>query len=227
MMGETDATTSFLLCSKCFVDEGLRIDSWKIGVEQEGVCPNCKSSGGRKLRKEQVLAIAHSFFVSGTTIRFDYGGAPCVQFNEHHYGNSSIAPSPWLDYDVKIIEEAGKIGFFHYGPRYWMLGEVEPLKALQDPSSRCEVIKRIVSEYPVRMLAKGSLFYRVRVNPQRPAEPDEYDCPPLQFVGRGRLDSTGFGVMYGSQDLDICIHECRVTAEDDIYVATLQPTKDL
>ncbi|MDR5877491.1 RES domain-containing protein [Caballeronia sp. LZ032] len=77
------------------------------------------------------------------------------------------------------------------------------------------------------MLAKGSLFYRVRVNPQRPAEPDEYDCPPLRFVGRGRLDSTGFGVMYGSQDLDICIHECRVTAEDDIYVATLQPTKDL
>jgi RES domain len=33
--------------------------------------------------------------------------------------------------------------------------------------------------------------------------------------------------MYGSQDLQVCIHECRVTAEDDLYVATLAPTREL
>jgi RES domain len=33
--------------------------------------------------------------------------------------------------------------------------------------------------------------------------------------------------MYGSQDLQVCIHECRIAAEDDIFVATLAPASDL
>ena len=33
--------------------------------------------------------------------------------------------------------------------------------------------------------------------------------------------------MYASQDLQICIHECRVTAEDDLYLATLVSARDL
>jgi hypothetical protein len=33
--------------------------------------------------------------------------------------------------------------------------------------------------------------------------------------------------MYGSQDLQVCVHECRVTAEDNLFVATLQPKRDL
>jgi len=28
-------------------------------------------------------------------------------------------------------------------------------------------------------------------------------------------------------DLQTCLHECRVTAEDDLYLATLSPTRDL
>ncbi len=220
-------TTQFLLCSNCFVDEGLRIDSWKHGVEQEGECQNCKSHDGKKLTREHVLGIAHRFFVNGTTIRFDYGAAPRVQFNEHHYGKSDISPSPWLKNDVELIEEAAKIGFFHYGPRFWMFGEVEPLKALQDSATRPQIIERVLKEYPERTLAKDELFYRVRVNPQRPAEPDEYDSPPLHVAGKGRLDSAGFAVMYASQDIDICFHECRATAEDDMYVATLRPVRGL
>ena len=34
-------------------------------------------------------------------------------------------------------------------------------------------------------------------------------------------------MLYGSQDIDICIHECRATAEDEIFVATLKPQRDL
>lgn len=219
--------TQFLLCSNCFVDEGLRIDSWKHGVEQEGECPNCKSPDGKKLTREHVLGIAHRFFVSGTTIRFDYGAAPLVHCTEQHYGRSDISPSPWLKNDVKLLEDAGKIGFFHSGPRFWMFGEVEPLKALQDPTTRPLIIERVLKEYPEQTLAKDDLFYRVRVNPQRPAEPDEYDSPPSHVAGKGRLDSASFAVMYGSQDIDICIHECRATAEDDMYVATLQATGGL
>jgi hypothetical protein len=150
-----------------------------------------------------------------------------IQFNEHHYGQGDIAPSTWLKNDVKLIEEVAKIGFFHYGPRLWMVGEVEPLKGLQDPTTRPQIIERILREYPESTLSKGSKFYRLRVKPERPAESSEYDSPPVGLAGRGRLDSPGFSVMYGSQDLDVCIHECRASTEDELYFATLKNQQDL
>lgn len=55
----------------------------------------------------------------------------------------------------------------------------------------------------------------------------EYDSPPIALAGKGRLDSPGFPIMYGSQDIDVCIHECRASTDDDIYVATLEPKRNL
>lgn len=34
-------------------------------------------------------------------------------------------------------------------------------------------------------------------------------------------------MLYGSPDLEVCIHECRVTVEDDVFVATLDPKRAL
>lgn len=216
-----------ILCSNCFTDEGLRIDAAKHGFEQQGECPNCKSSEGRKLTKEHIKGLAWRFFVGGTTIRLKYGAAPAIQFNEYHYGKSDIVPSPWLENDIQLLEDAAKVGFFHYGPRPWMVGEVDPLKVLQDLTTRPQIISRVLKEYPERTLAKNTKFYRLRVGPHHPADPSEYDSPPVHLVGNGRLDSPDFTVMYASQDIGVCIHECRATAEDDIYVATLAAQKDL
>jgi hypothetical protein len=174
-----------------------------------------------------VKRLAWRFFVSGTTIRYEYGGAPVIQFNEQHFGKSDFSPSSWLENDVKLIESAAGIGFFHYGPHLWMIGEIEPLKALQDHARRPGVIERILGEYPETTLPKGSQFYRLRIAPESPADPSEYDSPPLALAGNGRLDSPGFPVMYGSQDIDVCVHECRATVEDDLYVATLSSRCDL
>jgi hypothetical protein len=33
--------------------------------------------------------------------------------------------------------------------------------------------------------------------------------------------------MYGSQDLEVCLHECRMTVDDLAYVASLSPTRDI
>jgi hypothetical protein len=222
-----DDASTVLLCSDCFVDEGLRIDAHTHGLDREGECPECRSLNGRKLTKDHVTRLAWRFFVSGTTVRGDYGAAPVIQFNEHHYGKSDISPSPWLMKDIKLLEEAVRIGFFYYGPRLWMVGEVKPLKDLEDPAKRSRVISRVLKEYPERTLAKDSTFYRLRIAPRRPADPGEYDSPPTELAGKGRLDSVGFPVLYGSQDVDICIHECRATAEDEIFVATLKPERDM
>lgn len=216
-----------ILCSDCFKDEGLKIDSYKKGLELDEACPKCGSIKGRKLTKELILDVAWSFFVSGTTIRCQYGAAPVIQFNEHRNEKSDILPSIWLKNDIKLIEDTVGIGFFHYGPRLWMIGEVEPLKALEDVVTRQNIINRILNEYPERTLGKNDKFYRLRVSPNRPYDTLEYDSVPVALAGKGRLDSTGFPVMYGSQDIDICIHECRASVEDDIYVATLTPLRDL
>lgn len=227
MVPEAENDEPVLLCSDCFADEGLRIDAAKHGLEQQDACPNCKSTEGRKLTKKHIEGLAWRFFVSGTTVRCDYGAAPVIQCNEYHYGKSDISPSPWLKNDIKLIEDAAKIGFFHYGPRLWMVGEVEPLKALQDLAMRPQVVDRVLKEYPARELIEGTKFYRLRIGPNRPADPMEYDSPPATHTGNGRLCSPGFPVMYGSQDIDTCIHECRAAAEDDIYVATLKTRHDL
>ncbi len=108
-----------------------------------------------------------------------------------------------------------------------MVGEIELLKELQINGSRARVIQRVIKEYPERLMPSGMKFYRLRINPKNPANHTEYDSPPIEFAGNGRLDSVDLSVMYGSQDIDVCIHECRASTEDEIYVATFETTRDL
>jgi hypothetical protein len=108
-----------------------------------------------------------------------------------------------------------------------MLGRTEPLKALQDPARRNDVIRRIVAEYSTISFATHSTLYRLRQNPEKPIEAHEYDSPPDELLGRGRLDTPGLPVLYCAQDIEGCVHECRVTVEDELYIATLRPTRAL
>lgn len=208
-----------VVCSECFRDQGLRLDAELIGIEDSAACPNCGASHGRKLDNDRLSALAHRFFSWGSLVRAEYGAAPLIVFNERQ--KTSITVPRWLDDDVRLIERVLRVGFFHYGPRLWMLGEVEPLRALQDPATSKSIIDRIVNEYPGRILHSGEMFYRIRKAPKTPEDPNEYDSHPTSRAGSGRFDASGFPVMYASPDLQVCIHECRVTAEDDLYVATL------
>ena len=222
-MNSSDNTP--VACSNCFSDRGLRLDAERIGQDVSGTCPNCGANGFKKLPVLGVGALAHRFFVWGSMWRARFGAAPLIQFNEHQ--QTSIDVAPWLGPDVKLIERLLGVGFFHYGPRLWMIGEVEPLKALQKPKKRQAIVDRILAEYPTRTLSQTESFYRVRVSPSVPSDPSQYDSPPPQSAVRGRLDSSGQPVLYGSTDLEVCVHECRVTAEDDLFVATLSPKRPL
>lgn len=221
----SEAAPDALACSSCFTDHGLRLDAERLGIENRSPCSNCGALDGRKLDLPRLEHLAHSFFVRGTFQRFDYGAAPAVVFNRSQ--TTSIAVAPWLESDVRLLERKLGVGFFHYGPRFWMFGEVEPLKALLEPTSSSAIVERILKEYPRFTLIPEHVFYRLRLNPQHPHRPDQYDSPPLGIPGRGRLDAPAFPVLYGSPDLQLCIHECRTTAEDDLFVATLAPTRPI
>lgn len=214
---------TFLLCSDCFNDAGLKLDSFKIGIESKSPCPNCKSKEGKKLNSNLIATLSYRFFVRGTLHKTKFGAAPIIQFNEHQ--ETSINVLGELRNDIALIEKAIHVGFFYYGPRLWMVGDVEPLEALQSQSAKGKVIKRIIEEYPTKTFSKNETFFRLRKNPENPSEFSQYDSPPVS--GNGRLDSQGLPILYGSQDLEVCIHECRVTVEDELFVASLCPTKDL
>jgi hypothetical protein len=222
-MKEGKADT-IVLCSDCFKDEGLKRDAFKIGFYQHSKCPNCESIKGRKLTLELVLDLAFVFFQKGTELKTNYGGASLIIFNEYHKGESSIEFSPWLINDVKLLEETANIGFFYYGPRLWMVGEIGPLKSMQQKKKRDDVIARIVSEYPTIELFPNDCFYRLRNAPQSPQDDYEYDSPPPESVKElGRFASLELPILYASQDLEVCIHECRVTVDDQIFIAKLTP----
>ncbi len=131
-----------------------------------------------------------------------------------------------LNADVALLEDVLGIGFFSYGPRFWMFGEVEPLKRLQREGSRNEVIDRILREYGSKKLTAQDRFYRIRKDPSGPSDSSQYDSAPAK-LSNGRLDTHEWPVLYVSPDLQTCLHECRVTAEDELFVATLRPTRDL
>jgi hypothetical protein len=220
-----DETGTPLLCSDCFHDEGMRLSSIRIGQKDMSKCPNCGTQLGMKLSRSSVAVLALQFFVWGTIQRARYGATPTVQLNMHQA--TSIDVAPWLVPDLQLIERTLHVGFFYYSPRLWMIGEVEPLKALQKPESRDGVISRILNEYPTRMVDSDDNFYRLRKAPLNPGCFDQYDAPPDEKLGQGRFETSDFPVLYGSQDLEVCLHECRVAADDELYIATLAPARRL
>jgi len=216
-----------VLCEACFNDEGLRRDAARVGIEHALPCPNCGKRESKKLTPYLTKMLVGQFFVRGSVLRAKFGSAPALQFNEFKYRKGDYQGPPWLESDVKLVSEKAKIGIFHYGPRMWMIGHVTPLEHLEDPKKRDVIVDRILNEYPTRVWQRTESFYRLRVNPTRPDDPAEYDSPPNQFLGNGRLDSPGMPVMYCSQDIEGCAHECRVTVEDELYLATIHPMRDL
>ena len=219
-----NSSESFIACSSCFTNEGLRLDAERVGETDPSPCPRCSSVDGRKFTSAQLATLAERFFVWGSVLRCDYGAFPLVQFN--HLRRTEIAMPRSLSSDVALFEAELGVGFFYYGPRLWMAGEIEPLKRLQREESRGEVIDRILREYGVTKLTNIDRFYRIRKCPKPASDVAQYDSGPAEHPN-GRLDAPQRPVLYASPDLQTCIHECRATAEDDLYVATLQPSREL
>jgi hypothetical protein len=135
-----------IACSECFHDQGLRLDAEQLGIADLAACPNCGATKGRKLNSDCLARLTHRFFVWGSQLHCEYGAAPQIQFNQGQ--KTSITMPSWLEADVRLIERALCVSFFHCGPRLCMIGEFEPLKALQDPISSPIIIERVLREYP-------------------------------------------------------------------------------
>lgn len=216
-----------IACSECFSDDGLKLTVTKYGIKNKQTCGNCGASKGKKVSKELLHDICWEYFINGSAYQSEFGGSSLLMYNEHQ--KTSVEFIEYLKTDVEIIEKILGIGFFYYGPRLFKLGHIEQLEKLKshDMDHQEEVLNEILDKFPTKNINNHNYFYRLRKNPASPESESEYDSPPIKFSGNGRLDSIGFNILYGSENIEICLHECRVAIIDRLYLAKLVPTKDL
>ena len=222
-------------CSACFENEGLRLDATAMGQEHSSVCPRCGVIDGAKLTKRSLAELARSFFVQGSVHRTKFGAAPLITFNDKRPTDIEAFPG-WPSGDAALFEETLNIGFFWYGPPEWQVGINANLDKLEQEDERKEVIDRILQAYPIEKLTEAEKCYRLRKvfgeghahDKFDSTDWDQFDSPPLGNAAEaGRLDSPSLPVLYGSPDLQTCLHECRVTVEDALFLATLRPVREL
>jgi hypothetical protein len=218
-----------LLCSDCFTDRGLAVEAQKLGKPSTRICPQCNSRTGVKLDRASLASLAQNFFVHGSFTRTEFGGASRLRLREGGFSDDVVRFPAWLDRDARLIEEKLGIAIFYYGPPTWRVGEIEPLHDLEAKETREAAAQDVVGRFPRRDLAAGETFYRLRkgLDWAKCAEASQYDAPPAGCGGAGRLDDLDFPVLYGSEDSEICVHECRVTKTDECYLATLEVARGL
>jgi hypothetical protein len=215
----------FILCSNCFNDSGLQIEACKIGRKVIGACPNCTTLNGHKLQNSDLEQLVVNFFWRGSFYRTEFGGASRIVSNPYRYNDSDVVFPPWLAPDAELLQQTLKVGLFHYGPPLWRVGEIEPLRELRSLKTRTRAARRLVKEFPTFMAGSEFSFFRLRTGIPEGLEGDanQYDSPPAEYLGTGRLDTPSKPVLYGSQNLEICFHECKITLPQETFIAHLCP----
>nr|WP_315026345.1 RES family NAD+ phosphorylase [uncultured Chryseobacterium sp.] len=218
---------NYILCSKCFFDEGLKLTCERFGKSNKIICPSCKKSEGHKISKADLEEVCWEFFINGTAFEAEFGGASLLSFNQ--FQKTEVKFNFKLNNDIKLIEKELGIGFFYNAPRLFKLGYITQLEKInsKDIIQEFEVLDEIIQKFPSRILTNEDYFYRLRKNPKNPDNELEYDSPPIEYAGKGRLDSIDLNILYGSENIEICLHECRVTLLDKLYLAKLVPTQNL
>lgn len=186
-------------------------------------CSNCKSINGYKINAEIAGYIATRFFENGSYHRVNIGGAPILKVGTGMH-DSNLLINPEAQIDADLIKSKIGLKFSRYGPPEWMLGQNNYIIDLCGKNSK-QVAKEIISNYPEIILSQDDRIIRLRKNPNNPRDKNEYDSTPKP--GNGRLDKTDMPVFYGSNDLDIIIHECRVQNTDKLFFATFRPSNEL
>lgn len=215
-------------CPNCFTNFGMRETAARLARRQGGQCPACGRQGDLKLSRTRLEEVVVRFFVSGSYISETF--APVYQVN-------SLNPSP-ATFDPTLATDAalacrltGQV-VFHYGPPLWRLGMTEHYYEFEaGGEQRSRAAAALVAASAPLTLPSGSPLFRIRLNvkaDEQISTATAFDPPPASVVrDPGRWDELNHPVLYVSDDIELCLHECRATIADEIVVATLHPTRDL
>ena len=219
-----------MLCINCFRNVGLRSEVARVARPSDTPCPNCGRRGPRLTTTEQVDEVIGSFFVHGST-------APTGS-REPIYKLSGIKlPATHgmsfdrtLRDDVTLLVRHSSGTIFRNAPNTWRMGyttlEDDLYQAITAPPEALRtLLDRVINHCQTVTVARGTEIYRIRCNVARPFEVDQFDA--LQNGKPSRFSDGSVPVLYGAFDVETCLHESRISVEDEIVVATLLPTRCL
>lgn len=217
------------LCSKCFKNEGIKIEAYRLGTRENTACPNCGSKDGNKLSRPKIYALFKKFFVHGTASQNIGGYAPVLQLSndpsaEYVRFSSNIAD----DYEL-LKKYCGQV-LYHYSAPLWHFGMTEHYNAIEDGGSHRDwAIEEIIEQAQIVKLPVGSKIYRARINmPPHSISAEQFDPPPFKRPeSYDRFDNAEVRIFYAAFEIETCLHECRVTVADEIALATFKVKKEL
>lgn len=213
-----------MLCSECFTNEGLRIESKKIGSNSKMQCTNCLCNDATILDADNCYQLMQQFFVYGSVPPNVGEMAPVYMVNDydHKYELPHI-----YKHDHDLLKKETGLSAFHYGPPLWRLGYTEYYNDLEDDKADLKAVDALLTKCTSATIPAGQKIYRIRTNPAGNIfDEQSYDSPPSKKE-YGRFDSPTLNVLYGSFDIEACIHECKSTLIDEIVLATLVVNKEL
>jgi hypothetical protein len=188
-------------------------------------------SDGYALDTDAVHELQRQFFSRATApnqLRDDIAVIGIVE-NEPEYTDIGLNLRSEARADWSLIQSIVGGRLWYRSPRLFYLGITNHFGMYQ--SLPKEVVRdQVVSKLRLNQVGPTTTFYRIRLNLDDASKFDEgqYDAPPKQRRrGFGRFDNNKLPLFYGSPNLQVCIHECKVTLADEIFVATVAPTRTL
>lgn len=224
--------SDIVMCSECFQDQGLKYEACLVGNENDSVvCPICGKTDGKKLSYKQTLLLCYRFFIYGTYEKTEFGGTSVLNVSERSgRQNPDIAVSKKLAKDIAFLYDKLGIGVFYAAPQMWKVGLISWLEDLTGKNKRKKetALGKLIARMTPRTIGPDSLFYRMRTNiVDEPLEAKSYDAPPSIYASAGRLNTEGVPVLYAAFDIETCIHECRATINDTLFLASVKPIREL
>jgi hypothetical protein len=217
-----------IACTGCFGNFGFKKALVEFAHQADGPCPNCGFDGALKLGRSGLERAILEFFVYGSYTAGTF--APVYQVNTTSSWSAIFDPT--LNSDAKLASALTESVIFDYGPPTWRVGHGE-LRDEFDAGGelRYWAARDLVRAGESAIIPADTLLFRVRVNPkcdESISTPDAFDPPPVTMQREvGRLDDVDHPVLYISDDIELCLHECRVVLSDEIVVASLSTTREL
>lgn len=212
-------------CSNCFYDVGLCEVARKLSKDTGGKCPKCGSLEGAKFTKSVLEDICSEYFVRGSIYSGKGWFTPLIQFNCYDRPIDEIGREP-LKQDIRCLSESFGIRVFLYGPPLWAFGKPCEEDGVQHWT---DADFQLICEYHTEQeIGPQTTLYRVQTNIEFTPEDARFCSPPDEYRTKfGRFDSANLPVHYSSFDVETCLHESRISLNDEIYVATMQANRKL
>lgn len=210
----------YIICSDCFRRHGLKLMAERFGIKDGGQCPHCGSRVGSRLTLEKARELASDYIVGGSFYRTTFGGSPVYMISDVGHDDHLFENDPDL---VFLLKKCG-LSAFLYAPATWRVGMTSWLEKLQSKgcSTRKKAVERLIGECDKTECESGTVFYRLLTRLYGDcSDPLSYDSPHWKYQKKGRFGLYGTSVLYLSSSIESAIHECRVTVEDDMQLASV------